>query len=517
MAALESYREHPGIAAVLVEIARQLADAVALVVTVSGAPQSGHEVLAAEMRHRENTARIADLLIMKGIVMAHQVRDFVAGAVRASAERLREGGARRVKHVGWRRVHLLLPGGLRTMVPTPYIRPTRKGLVGRPRSTGKRREGGAGRYPVLDQLGITSGVTPLTRSDICRQVVLCSSYTEAQEQLARSGLEVDRDTLVRVAVGTGVDALAQRNLALHQAREEPVPDESMVMGKRIRVSIDGGRARTRQTKSHSRKGKNGRRPFTLQWREPRIITIDVLDDEGDVDRKWRPIYEVSLGTADEVFALLTGLLRMLGAKHAAEIVFVSDGAEWIWNRVEQLVKDAELPADRVHKLLDFYHATEHITEALKACKAIGVKARAALFEKLRRLLLEPTGPQQVIDELRGLARGRRGKRVNKEVNYLESHLAHMPYAQMRAQKVPIGSGVVESAVRRVLNLRFKSASMCWRVDNLEPLLYLRAILKAGRWDDFMAAHLAGHHWIRSLPPSTDAVHASPAVPLQVAA
>jgi len=82
----------------------------------------------------------------------------------------------------------------------------------------------------------------------------------------------------------------------------------------------------------------------------------------------------------------------------------------------------------------------------------------------------------------------------------------MNYAALRDRKLPIGSGIVESAVRRVLNLRFKSASTCWRTDHLEPLLYLRAIAKSGRWDDFMRAWLDHAHWLQPedpvvLPPS----------------
>ena len=66
---------------------------------------------------------------------------------------------------------------------------------------------------------------------------------------------------------------------------------------------------------------------------------------------------------------------------------------------------------------------------------------------------------------------------------------------MRAQALPIGSGVVESAVRRVVNLRFKSASMFWREDHLEPLLALRALLKSGRWEDFIQAEQQNRFWL----------------------
>ena len=74
----------------------------------------------------------------------------------------------------------------------------------------------------------------------------------------------------------------------------------------------------------------------------------------------------------------------------------------------------------------------------------------------------------------------------------------MRYVELRAENLSIGSGVVESAVRRLNNLRFKAASMCWRADHLEPLLYLRAILKAGHWDLFFRSQLQRRHWLEAL-------------------
>ena len=329
---------------------------------------------------------------------------------------------------------------------------------------------------------------------------------EAREQLAAGGLDLHPSTMVRVAVATGVRALEQRNRALEDALAAPIPEVSPVAGQRIRVSLDGGRARTRRTHHERRKRKNGRRAFELEWKEPRVITIDVLDEKGDMDASHRPIYEVELGDADEVYRRLTGLLRLIGANQAAEVVFTADGANWIWARVDTLIDDAELPRDRVHKVLDYYHAAEHISDALKACKGFSDQERKVLYDELSQLLLKPGGSEQVIERLSALARGRRSPDIKKEINYLKGHLDHMHYAEWRAKKVPIGSGVVESAVRRVLNLRFKSASMCWRRDHLEALLYLRAILKAGRWDDFMPALLAGRHWLQPVEDSRDDAH-----------
>jgi hypothetical protein len=58
----------------------------------------------------------------------------------------------------------------------------------------------------------------------------------------------------------------------------------------------------------------------------------------------------------------------------------------------------------------------------------------------------------------------------------------MQYAKIRNLGLPIGSGAVESAVRRVINLRLKGASIYWRDDSAEAMLMLRAFYKARRWN-----------------------------------
>jgi hypothetical protein len=51
-----------------------------------------------------------------------------------------------------------------------------------------------------------------------------------------------------------------------------------------------------------------------------------------------------------------------------------------------------------------------------------------------------------------------------------------------ALKLPIGSGAMESTVRRVVNLRWKGPSLCWCRASAEAILLLRSYYKAGRWN-----------------------------------
>jgi hypothetical protein len=56
---------------------------------------------------------------------------------------------------------------------------------------------------------------------------------------------------------------------------------------------------------------------------------------------------------------------------------------------------------------------------------------------------------------------------------------------LEAHQLSIGSGQVESAVRRVINLRFKAPGSFGTETTVSGLLHLRAAFKAGRWDEVM--------------------------------
>jgi hypothetical protein len=91
----------------------------------------------------------------------------------------------------------------------------------------------------------------------------------------------------------------------------------------------------------------------------------------------------------------------------------------------------------------------------------------------------------VIEEIRGFCMGRNAKKLTTELNYFVDRRELMRYADFRARGIPLGSGGVESAIRRVVNLRLKGPSIFWRGPNAERMLHLRSYLKAGRWDELM--------------------------------
>jgi len=58
----------------------------------------------------------------------------------------------------------------------------------------------------------------------------------------------------------------------------------------------------------------------------------------------------------------------------------------------------------------------------------------------------------------------------------------MAYHLIKKIQLPIGSGAMESAIRRVVNLRLKGASIYWNSKTAEAMLMLRSYYKSGRWN-----------------------------------
>ena len=90
-----------------------------------------------------------------------------------------------------------------------------------------------------------------------------------------------------------------------------------------------------------------------------------------------------------------------------------------------------------------------------------------------------------MEALRTLATQQRGKAIPRALRYLEVHTHRLRYVTLEARKLSIGSGQVESAVRRVINLRFKAPGSFWTETTVSGLRHLRAAFKAGRWDEVM--------------------------------
>lgn len=246
------------------------------------------------------------------------------------------------------------------------------------------------------------------------------------------------------------------------------------------VVFDGGRVRTIGKRGRRRK-ETRRQKYETPWREPVLVAIYLVDDKGK-KTKDLPWYEGTLQGWDHAFGLAVDLLRYLGARHAKELVVAGDGANAIWDRVDDLIGATGISKSRVRQFADFWHAVQHLHAAAELMSSWTPEKRASWVRDRRRELFEGR-LDDVIAGIRQHAVGRNGKKIAKEADYFWARAHLMKYDELRAAGLPIGTGAVESAIRRVVNLRMKGAGIFWLADNAERMLLLRCRLKAGRWGD----------------------------------
>lgn len=248
------------------------------------------------------------------------------------------------------------------------------------------------------------------------------------------------------------------------------------------IGMDGGRVQTRDPQ-----GENGSR-----WREDKVGAItSYLPGDGTPDHPPRPLvttYVATMGKTEAFGKLVHVEAERRGMRHAATVLVMGDGGNWI----DPLSKREQLHDRRI---VDYYHAAEHLHEAARAALGKDTPEAAALAEQLKEALWQGR-LDQVIATLQSHAE-RLGapqpgdgadhpRRVlANNASYFQTHRHHMDYPTFRRNGWPIGSGVTESAVKQ-FNKRVKGTEQFWSMPGVESILWLRALWLSQdeRWERY---------------------------------
>ena len=450
------------------------------------------EDLEAIERDVQQTFQRGGGLIVAGLVsVVMQAPEFAE-----TAEQTRQAYATPLANGRNRTMSMNLLGGVVMWITSLYCEP-RRGAFRRD------DDGVSGLHIEQVQFGFGKKVSPGLETQVSRQAALCPSLELAQAELERSGVTLDTKTVRRVAEQCGEKMLQLRADDLRQWRKGTLASTGELKGKRVSVQIDGGRTKLRgdlqsaslQQESLDADGlplsdvpgrskPHAKRTFKAEWREPKLLTIFVHDDQGRMDRKFQATIDGTFQGPDATAELVAMHLHRLGAAEAASVTFVGDGAVWIWDRIDAIVKQAKIPSSvKVYQVLDNCHAVHHVSLALAAL-GMSAKDRLPLYRELRTRLRNGLW-RHVVDELQRLAGGETDNAAfQTELNYLRKHgeAGRLSYTYFRGLGLPLGSGAIESSIRRVINLRLKGNGIFWKENHAEEMLQLRALVITNRWD-----------------------------------
>jgi hypothetical protein len=179
-----------------------------------------------------------------------------------------------------------------------------------------------------------------------------------------------------------------------------------------------------------------------------------------------------------VFGNIDALQRRLwlealrqGIMHASQVVWLSDGARGLWRLFDERF------VDYARGILDFYHALQQLWKGAAAWLD-GRTTQARRWWGWARHRLRHGQPDGVLADLadaldvEGLPDTAR-ETVRTVYAYLDRHRDHIDYEVYKELGLPIGSGMVESACKWLIQQRFKGVGMRWSEDGFNHLLHLR--------------------------------------------
>lgn len=240
--------------------------------------------------------------------------------------------------------------------------------------------------------------------------------------------------------------------------------------KTLVLQMDGSMLCTRSGAEN--RGENDERRL---WREAKTGMIYLHENlvKKDDGRNFivDPKYVSTLRDYDGFKRDFAALLKVHGAAKKQRILFIADGAACNWTTQQELCPNAI-------QILDFYHAVEHLGAAANAIFGKETAIAKAWLANGRRRLLEET-PSKVLRWLSyhgAKLKNAVKKRAELEglIAYFKTHRQRMKYAEYRKAGFPIGSGAIESAQVRVLQIRMKAGGMSWSLRNGQNLAKLRA-------------------------------------------
>jgi hypothetical protein len=139
------------------------------------------------------------------------------------------------------------------------------------------------------------------------------------------------------------------------------------------------------------------------------------------------------------------------------------------------------------EVIDYTHAKQNLNEIVdKLPKKLDPKTRLTIAAEWKNLLFKGDIAQlgrQIRQHVTGPKKLKEA--MAKFENYFLANHRRMQYAAFKHLALPCGSGCVESAIRRVINLRLKSTGSFWKRSTSEAMLFLRSTLLCDRWNTML--------------------------------
>lgn len=323
-----------------------------------------------------------------------------------------------------------------------------------------------------------ANLSPRAAERVCRE-----SAQKTFDEAARSlnidwDMTLDGKQLQRWGEALGRGMVIQRDRQSRAYREGRYPQAPANPPELLVIGMDGGRFQ----------GRDKNPDTDSRWKEDKVLTVSTYLPGDGRERKPVPLVRTHLATSRDAhdFGVMARVeAERRGYRQARAVIAIGDGGNWIDPLLDRQFRVQA-------RIIDWYHASEHLWDCAKAVHGAQTPATSALAERLEAWLWDGK-VAKVIGALSEHSR-RLGEPLDSDppqhprrvlrqnVGYFTRHRRHMDYPRYRQSGWPIGSGETEASVKQ-FNKRVKGTEQFWNDAGIEPILCLRAawVSQDERW------------------------------------
>jgi hypothetical protein len=352
-----------------------------------------------------------------------------------------------------------------------------------------------GKAPIDEQFGIEPGEVTAGLAVLLAIAGIEYSYDESPK-LLRSFLlfDISENTVRSETEQMGELQEKQEKALIEQSQKEDYLQERQHnpgnIPNRLYGSMDAAKVRVepRPKKDEEKEEHEDWRDMkTLCWFETEVVPPSQrskrqkkkVEREQVAMRAKNKQYYCDIIEAGEFGKLLWATGCTINADFCQDLVFLGDGAIWIWNLVDHYYPHAT-------QIVDWYHAEEHL-EKVAASAFNDLAKRSDWLEETTQLLWAGQ-VEDVIDACNSLAKD--CLVAEQTAAYFTNNCGRMRYDQFRAAGYMIGSGTIESACKQIVTHRLKLPGAQWIVSGAVQTAKARAAWLSGQWQSLCNSRAA---------------------------
>jgi hypothetical protein len=349
-----------------------------------------------------------------------------------------------------------------------------------------------GKAPLDEQYGLVPGAVTAGLGALLAQAGVAFSYDESPSwiesylllDVAENTVRSETEQMGELQEKAEEEWIAQSQKESYQQERQRQPG---IIPLQLYGSMDAAKVRT-----EPRPKKGEAKEAHEDWRDMKVLCwyeVEMVPPVQQTTRQRQKVmreqpalraknmrYFCDICEAEEFGKLLWATGCRLNADLSPELIFLGDGAIWIWNLVGKYYPQAV-------QILDWFHAEEHL-EAVAEAAFPDLAKRAAWLEPVTQALWDGQ-VEDVIQACQALAET--CQKASQAAAYFSNNSERMRYDRFRAAGYMIGSGTIESACKQIVSHRLCLPGAQWEVEGAVHTAKARASWLSGTWSSLCHA------------------------------